>query len=93
MTRLAATLALTVLATAVVGCSTEPTMPMTATASGGFNVERVGVFRDDLAYDGVRGVYVITQTSTGRQWVGVSGVGISELGAQSTGKVIVEYER
>lgn len=48
-----------------------------------FNVTRVGVFRDDLAYNDRRGVYVIVDTKTGREFVGVSGVGISELGSHS----------
>lgn len=51
-----------------------------------FRVELVSTFNDQLAYNSYRGVYVITDTTTGRQYVGVSGVGISELGAHSCGK-------
>lgn len=51
-----------------------------------FEVSRVGVFRDNLAYDNVRGIYVIVDKQTGTEYVGVSGIGISELGSHSTGK-------
>ncbi len=61
--------------------------------SGRFEVERVSVFRDKLAYDGRRGVYVITDTETGKQFVGVSGVGVSELGSHSNGKMVTTDER
>ena len=48
-----------------------------------FVVEKVQTVRDDFAYDGYRGVYFITDTSTGQKWVGVSGIGISELGSHT----------
>lgn len=58
-----------------------------------FTVTRVATFGDGLAYGGVRGVYTITDTTTGRQYVGVSGVGISELGSHQAGKATVQDER
>lgn len=51
-----------------------------------FKVERVALFDDDLAYDGQRGVYLITDKETQKQYLGVSGIGISELGVHSTGQ-------
>lgn len=62
-------------------------------SAGRFKVEKVSVFYDKLAYDGKRGVYVITDTETGKQFVGVSGVGVSELGSHSNGKVTATDER
>jgi hypothetical protein len=62
-------------------------------SSGRFKVERVSVFYDKLAYDRKRGVYVITDTETGKQFVGVSGVGVSELGSHPSGKVTATDER
>ena len=56
-------------------------------------VERIGVFRDDLAYGDRRGVYVIRDTTTGREFIGVSGVGIAETGSHQSGKVRVGDER
>jgi hypothetical protein len=58
-----------------------------------FAVERVGVFEDDLAYGNRRGIYVITDKTTGREYIGVSGVGVSELGSHQAGKTRVSDER
>lgn len=58
-----------------------------------FTVARVGVFRDDLAYGYNRGIYVIVDTKTGQEFVGVSGIGISELGSHSSGKTTAGDER
>lgn len=60
---------------------------------GRFKVERIGVFADGLAYDGKRGIYVITDTTTGQEFVGISGIGISELGSHQAGKARVSDER
>jgi len=56
-------------------------------------VERIGVFKDDLAYGDRRGVYVIRDKATGREFIGVSGVGITETGSHQSGKVRVSDER
>lgn len=45
-----------------------------------FIVERQYIFRDRLAYGDERGVYLIIDSKTGKKFVGVSGIGISELG-------------
>lgn len=89
---------------ALAGCGPDPTMSQPETSSGAmtaeserFRIERIEVFRDGLAYDGTRGVYVIKDKRTGREFIGVSGIGISEVGhhAQSNGKTTyyVEDER
>lgn len=88
---------------ALTACGPKPNMPMyEQTASHSdigikdnerFKVERVGVFKDDLAYDARRGIYILTDTKTGREFVGVSGVGISELGSHQAGKARVSDER
>lgn len=72
-------------------CGPKPTMPLAvpeqleAVGPSGqpsrVMVERIGVFKDDLAYGDRRGVYIIRDTQTGREYIGVSGVGISELGS------------
>jgi hypothetical protein len=56
-------------------------------------VTRVGVIPDNLAYGGVRGLYVIRDTETGREFIGVSGVGITEVGSHNQGKSTVDDER
>ena len=72
-------------------CGPKPTMPLAVPetlppvepsgASPRVTVERIGVFKDDLAYGDRRGVYIIRDTKTGREFIGVSGIGISELGS------------
>jgi hypothetical protein len=56
-------------------------------------IVRTAVFRDDLAYNSVRGVYIITDTQTGKEYIGISGVGISETGSHRAGKSSVSDER
>ena len=60
---------------------------------GRFKVERIGVFADGLAYSDKRGIYVITDTTTGQEFVGISGIGISELARHQSGKSSVNDER
>lgn len=60
---------------------------------GRFIVSRVQIIRDDLAYDSKRGVYIIKDTVTGKEFVGLSGVGIAELGSHRSGKTTVADER
>lgn len=69
--------------------------PDTGTSQPGerFTVTRVGVFEDRLAFNEKRGVYQIRDNKTGKEYVGVSGVGIAEIGEHQQGKVIVEDER
>lgn len=54
--------------------------------SGRVQVRKISEFRDDLAYDDYRGVYIITDTETGQEFIGVSGVGISAIGQHNCGK-------
>lgn len=56
-------------------------------------VERVDVVADSLAYGEKRGVYVIIDTQTGREFIGVSGVGIAETGQHQSGKTQARDER
>ena len=98
--------AITFIAAAVMlaGCGPDPDMemrkrsasaPPVAIAEGSprVTVERIGVFRDDLAYGERRGVYVIRDNATGQEFIGVSGVGITETGSHQSGKVRVRDER
>ena len=56
-------------------------------------VERIDVVADSLAYGGARGVYVIRDTKTGQEFIGVSGIGISETGSHQSGKTQRTDER
>ncbi|HEJ8309849.1 TPA: hypothetical protein SMJ25_002150 [Klebsiella michiganensis] len=52
-------------------------------------VTKMSEFRDTLAYDNWRGVYLIQDKQTGKEYIGISGIGISEVGShnQMVGKV------
>lgn len=85
---------------ALAGC--EPTQdsiqrgrpePISYKSNDRFKVERVGVFADGLAYGEKRGIYVITDTETNQEFVGVSGVGISEVASHQVGKAQHSDER
>jgi hypothetical protein len=56
-------------------------------------IQLIGVIEDRLAYSDRRGIYIITDTKTGREYIGVSGIGISEVGSHSSGKTRVEDEK
>ncbi len=87
----------------LVGCQPEADTPLRipspvgkktkAESSARFEVERVGVFADELAYGDRRGIYIIKDGQTGKEYVGVSGIGISEVGSHPSGKTSVSDER
>ena len=58
-----------------------------------YEVSRVGVFEDSLAFKGKRGIYEIKDLKTGKSYIGVSGIGISEKGVHSSGKSSALDER
>lgn len=64
-----------------------------ANQPGRFIVSRVQIIEDGLAYNDKRGVYTIKDTVTGKEYVGLSGVGIAELGSHRSGKTTVSDER
>lgn len=57
------------------------------------SVELISTFPDSEAYNSVRKVYIIRDNTTGREYFGVTGVGISEVGVQSNGKTSSTHER
>lgn len=57
------------------------------------SIERIGVIEDDLAYSKRRGIYIITDKKTGKEFIGVSGVGISETSSHLAGETSVSDER
>ncbi len=56
-------------------------------------VKRIAVIPDDIAYSDYRGVYLITDKKTGKEYIGLSGVGISESGSHQSGKASISDER
>lgn len=61
--------------------------------SSDIKVTRVGVFVDALAYGSKRGIYRIVDSKNGKEFVGVSGIGIAEVGSHSSGKSTLSDER
>lgn len=64
-----------------------------AVNSNRVKVTRISVFQDDLAYGNNRGVYLIQDTVTGQEFIGVSGIGISETWSHMVGKTMTSDER
>lgn len=85
------------------GCRPDPDMPMRQQSAASnavaaqdnrrITVTRIGVFKDDLAYNSRRGVYSIIDTKTGKEYIGISGIGIQETGSHAAGKTTVSDER
>lgn len=63
------------------------------TQSQRITVKRIGVFEDSIAYNDERGIYIIVDNETDVEYVGVSGIGVSELGSHSSGKSRASDER
>lgn len=49
-----------------------------------FRVERAAVFEDSLAYNNRRGIYILTDKKTERTYIGISGVGVTEMYSYTT---------
>lgn len=97
-TKIIALLMVVVLAILLIGgcrptADTQMKVSPPVASSSRVTVTRIGVFEDSMAYGDRRGIYIITDTKTGKEYIGVSGIGISELGSHSNGKVIVGDER
>lgn len=58
-----------------------------------FEVKLVQVFRDDLAYGYLRGIYILKDKKSGKEYLGISGVGISEIGTHSDGDDTIKHEK
>ncbi len=105
MTRINIIALIALAAVASSGCSKHETNPASVTfekeisaeAATKVEVRLVGTFHDDLAYQKQRGVYRIIDRETGKEYLGISGIGITEVGQHKEGsgdsKHTVEDER
>lgn len=50
------------------------------------SVRKLTEFSDGLAYNDKRGIYIITDKKTGKEYIGVSGIGITEIGSHGCGR-------
>lgn len=79
-------------ALALAGCdsdtrvSSDARQMMPVNVNDRVQVVKIQEFKDGLAYDGLRGIYVITDKDTGKEYIGVSGIGITEVGGHGCGK-------
>lgn len=67
--------------------------PIETPTSQRVEITRLGVFHDGLAYDNKRGIYLIKDRETGKEFIGISGIGITEVGDHQSGKSRFEDER
>lgn len=82
------------LAAMVCGCAPDiDTSLGTISNSGRFKVQRVAVFKDELSYYQRRGIYLIIDSRSGKEYLGISGIGISETGRHQVGKTQMTDER
>ena len=58
-----------------------------------FELKKVQSFSDSAAYGGYRDVYILKDNETGKEYIGISGIGISERGSHSSGKYYKQDER
>lgn len=58
-----------------------------------FTISKVSTFRDTRAYHDYRDVFLIRDVQTGQEFIGISGVGVSQLGSHNAGKHQVSDER
>lgn len=56
-------------------------------------INQIGVFMDELAYNDMRGIYIIFDNKTGKEFIGISGIGISDIGSHTNGKATTSDER
>lgn len=78
---------------AIAGCDlgstrvdSEARQKMPVNVNDRVQVVKIQEFRDELAYEKVRAIYVITDKDTGKEYIGVSGIGITETGRHGCGK-------
>lgn len=94
-------LALTILSLALCGCTPDQervkidskVISETSVAFDGVKITKVGTFQDYSAYGSERCVYRIVDSKSGKEFIGISGVGISETGDHSSGKSRLTDER
>lgn len=70
------------------GCSSsEPTIavqvPSEATNASRLTITKLAIFEDSLAYNNRRVVYLVVDNRTGTEFIGISGIGISEVGTHT----------
>src|ERR1700744_5997335 len=68
------------------GRSMTPTVNAPVQSSTRVIVEYAQAVQDTHAYDGYRTIFIVKDTVTGQEYIGMSGMGITELGVHPAGK-------
>lgn len=63
----------------ICGCSPEATHELNSKINQRFSIDMVAVFKDPLAYGNKRAVYILKDKETNKEYIGISGIGISEV--------------
>lgn len=63
----------------------DPVFTIVTNTEARVQISRIHVFQDDLAYENQRGIYIITDNKTGKEMIGISGIGITEVGSHTEG--------
>ena len=104
-TKILLTLGLASLALTISGCDDKSTryqsvteqiqqkQPKYESNTSEFELIKKQTFYDPDAYNRTRSVYVLKDKATGKEYIGVSGIGISERGSHTSGKSTIEDER
>lgn len=58
-----------------------------------FDLKKVQTFEDSDAYGRVRNIYILVDNDSGKEYIGVSGIGIVEQGQHTSGKSTIKDER
>lgn len=58
-----------------------------------FDLKKVQTFEDSDAYSRVRNIYILVDNDSGKEYIGVSGIGIVEQGQHTSGKSTIKDER
>lgn len=104
-TKIFLTLGLASLALTISGCDSnaerypsvtgqiQQEQPKFVSNTSEFDLIKKQTFYDEDAYSGTRSVYVLKDKITGKEYIGVSGIGISERGSHTSGKSTIQDER
>lgn len=63
------------------------------TQDGRITVTKIGTMVDEDAYNDKRSIFILVDLKTGKEFIGMTGVGISETGMHSSGKSSATDER
>lgn len=82
----------------LLSCSEPPRAPeipvkeSTLFGDDRITIKRIATFRDRFAHSQEREILIITDKQTGKEFIGINGIGITEVRMQYDGKVVRPVE-